>query len=244
MPYIYEYAGDITLSSNPNGTARPTFAENIRSGVPDEAWLNHLYKVLTEKDGVLRSTPLTYSGFLSHNQREEDVRPRATVGVFPIFCDTASTMAMQKHAMFVTKKAIEFVNPGQVPVIEGDCPLYAQRKKCQLAYPNEVAESKMVCFMCFLLIEMTSQDCGGKLLSGSGWDRMFSLAGIFTTGIATSLLAGKHVKRTRYAYQLTLAWLHVLKVQAHYYKIITAAMVMGMSPWRCGRSGSSAMCQQ
>ena len=66
----------------------PTFVENIRSGVPDEAWLNHLYKVLTEKDGVLQSTTVTYSGFLSHNQREEDVRPKTTVGVFPIFFDT------------------------------------------------------------------------------------------------------------------------------------------------------------
>ena len=205
VPYIDEYAGDITLSSIPNGTARPTFAENIRSEVSDEAWLNHLYKVLTEKDGVVQSTPVTYSGFLSHNQREEDVRPRA------IFYDTASTKAMQKHAMFVIKKAIEFANPGQVPVIEGDCPLYAQQKKCQWAYPNEVGESKMG----FLCNEMTSQDCGGKLLTGSGWDRMFSLAGIFTTCIATSLLAGKHVKRTRYAYQLTLAWLHVLKLQAY-----------------------------
>ena len=63
--------------------------------------------------------------YYSHNQREEDIRQRGTVAVFPIFCDTASTMAMQKHAMFVTKKAIEFVNPGHVPVIEGDCPLYA-----------------------------------------------------------------------------------------------------------------------
>ena len=38
--------------------------------------------------------------------------------------------------------------------------------------------------------------------------------GVFDT-YQTSLLAGKHVKRTRYAYQLTLAWLHVLKVQAY-----------------------------
>ena len=131
VPYIDEYAGDITLLSIPNGTAKPTFAENIQSGVPDEAWLNHLYKVLTGKDGVLQSTPVTYSGFLSHNQCEEDVRPRATVGVFPIFYDMASTTALQKHAMFVIKKAIEFVNHGQVPAIEGDCPLYAQQKKCQ-----------------------------------------------------------------------------------------------------------------
>ncbi|KAK2159307.1 hypothetical protein NP493_1729g00032 [Ridgeia piscesae] len=73
----------------------------------------------------------------------------------------------------------------------------------------------MVCFMGFLHIEVTFQYCIGKLLTGSGCDRIFSLAGIFTTGIATSLLAGRHVKRTRYAYQLTLAWLHILKVQAY-----------------------------
>ena len=87
-------------------------------------------------------------------------------------------MAMQKHAMHVVKKATEFVNPGQVPVIVGDCPLYAQQTKRQWAYQEEVGESKMVCFIGFLHIEMTSQECGGKLLAGSGWDSMFSLAKI------------------------------------------------------------------
>ena len=44
---------------------------------------------------------------------------------------------------------------------------------------------------------------------------MFSIANIFTPGVATSLLGGKHVKRTRYAYQLTLAWLNTLRIQAY-----------------------------
>ncbi|KAJ8378159.1 hypothetical protein AAFF_G00245450 [Aldrovandia affinis] len=140
VPYIAEYAGDIILSSIPNGTARPAFAENCLAWVPDEAWLNHLHKVLIEKDGMLQETPVTYSGFFSHGQRKEDVRPRATVGVFPVFYDKASSMAMQKHSMLVVMKTIEFLNPGQVPVIEGDCPLYAQQKKCQWEYPNEVGE--------------------------------------------------------------------------------------------------------
>ena len=82
-------------------------------------------------------------------------------------------------------------------------------------YPDEVGRAKIVCFIGVLHVEMTSQECGGKLLGGSGWERMFSLAKVFTPGVAVSLLAGKHVKRTRYAYQLTLAWLHVLKVQAY-----------------------------
>ena len=90
VPYIDEYAGEITLSSVPTGTARPSFAENLRAGVPDEAWLNHLHKVVTEKNVKLQETPVTYSRFLSHIQCTEDVRPRATVGVFPIFYEKAS----------------------------------------------------------------------------------------------------------------------------------------------------------
>ncbi|KAF4094513.1 hypothetical protein G5714_024591 [Onychostoma macrolepis] len=178
-----------------DGAARPAFTGNTRAGVPDEAWLDHLQTVLIEKDGILQDTPVTYSGFFSHGQRKEDVRPRATVGVFPVFYEKASSMAMQKHSMLVVMKATEFVNPGQVPVIVADCPLYTLQKKCQWKFPDEVGESKIVCFMGFLHIEMMSQECGGKLLAGSGWDRMFALAKIFNTGVAASLLSGKHVKR-------------------------------------------------
>ena len=118
--------------------------------------------------------PVTYSGFYSHGQHAEDFRPRATEGVFPIFEEKASTMAMQKHAMLVVKKSIDFINPGQIPVIVDDCPLHAQQKiekKCQLVYPDEVGESKMVSFMGLLHIEMTSQECGGNCwldLAGNG----------------------------------------------------------------------------
>ena len=50
---------------------------------------------------------------------------------------------------------------------------------------------------------------------GSGWERMLSLAIVFTPGVAVSLLGSSHVKCTRYSYQLILAWLHALKVQAY-----------------------------
>ena len=71
---------------------------------------------------------MTYSGFFSHLQYAEDVRPRATVGIFPIFYEKASSMAMLKHAMLVAKKATDFINPGPVPVIVGDSPLCPAEK--------------------------------------------------------------------------------------------------------------------
>ena len=69
-----------------------------------------------------------------------------------------------------------FTVQGVLTVIVGDCPLYAQQRKCQWKFPDEVGESKMVCFMDFLHIEMASQQCvcvwGGRScwldLAGSG----------------------------------------------------------------------------
>ena len=110
--------------------------------MPDEA--DHLRKVLIEIDGILQDTPVTYSGFFSYGQRKEDVWPRATVGVFPVFYEEASSMAMQKHSMLVVMRATDFVNPGQIPVIVADFPQYMQQKKFQWKFPDEVGESKIV----------------------------------------------------------------------------------------------------
>jgi len=63
------------------------------------------------------------------------IRPRAAVGVFTIFEEKASTMAMQKPAMLVVKKSIDFINAGQIPVIVGHCPLYAQQMKMSMGIP-------------------------------------------------------------------------------------------------------------
>ena len=44
-----------------------------------------LYTVEFEEGGELQEMPVAYSGFFSYGQRAEDVRPRATVGIFPVF---------------------------------------------------------------------------------------------------------------------------------------------------------------
>ena len=114
VPHVDELAGDITLTPIPNGTARPH--QDVHSLFSEESWLSHLYKVVVENGGQLQNIPVTYSGFFSHNQHVENIRPRATVGIFPIFYEKASSMSMQKHAMLVVKRATEFVNPDQTPL--------------------------------------------------------------------------------------------------------------------------------
>ena len=120
LSFIDEYAGDVTLPSIPHGQGRPVFGDNLDTGIPEEAWPQHVSQVVLGNATKLPTTPVTYSGFFSHSQQPEDIKPRSTVGIFPIFYEKAASMAMQKHAMLIAKKAIEFVNPGQVPVIVGD----------------------------------------------------------------------------------------------------------------------------
>jgi len=213
VPYIDEYAGDIRLQRTPAG--RPNIFVDVEVCNQENEWLEHIHGIILDRNGALQELPITYFGFFSKKQPLEDIRPAANIGVFPVLPEKAASMAMQKHAMLMIMKATEFVNPGQIPVIVGDCPLYAQQKKCQWAYPDDVGEHKIVSFIGFLHIEMASQECGGKLLAGSGWERIFEKGKVFTHGTAKSLLGGSNVKRTRYAYQLTLAFLHVLKLEAY-----------------------------
>lgn len=67
--------------------------------------------------------PVTYPGFFSYDQQAQDVRPRATVEIFPVFYEKASSVVIQKQSMVISKKAVAFANPGEIPVIVGDCPL-------------------------------------------------------------------------------------------------------------------------
>ena len=175
---------------------RPNIFVDVEVCNQENEWLEHIHGIILDRNGALQELPITYYGFFSKKQPLEDIRPAATIVVFPVLPEKAASMAMQKHAMLMIMKATEFVNPGQIPVIVGDCPLYAQQKKCQWAYPEDVGEHKIVSFIGFLHIEMASQECGGKLLAGSGWERMFEKGKVFTHGTAKSLLGGSNVKRT------------------------------------------------
>jgi hypothetical protein len=214
IPFVEETNRIIRL--RPNGYQDAL--SSIQVQMPNDGegkWLTHVQHVLRACGGELQDVPITYSGFFSDLQDGSEIRPDSIIGTFPTLHCNVATMTMQKHALRKLSEAVEHLNSDQTPIVVGDCPVYAQMKKCQWTYPEEFGESKIVCFMGLLHVEMAAQECTGKLLAGSGWERMFQSANIFTPGVASSLLGGKHVKRTRYAHQLTLAWIHILKTKAY-----------------------------
>jgi len=54
----------------------------------------------------------------------------------------------------------------------------------------------------------------GKWLDGSGWTSVIAEAGVTTSGVADSCLTSSHVKRSRYAHEVTIAALQYLKLEA------------------------------
>ena len=93
---------------------------------------------------------------------------------------------MIKHGMEVIKQTTEFLNPGQIPVMACDCPIFAKAKYIQWTWPAECGEDKFVVMFGGLHIEMSLCNTLGNYLADSGWTTSLTEAGIATSGTADS----------------------------------------------------------
>ena len=135
--------------------------------------------------------------------------------LLPLFHDQAHSVAMIRHAMDVVKAAVNELNPGQIPVITLDQPLYAIAKEVQWNWPDTFGEDLFVVMLGALHTEMAAWKTAGNWLQDSGWTQALVQAEIATTGTADSFLHAAHVSRTRRAHQVTAAALHILQHHAY-----------------------------
>jgi len=135
--------------------------------------------------------------------------------LLPLFYDQAKSVAMIRHSMDVVKQAVEILNPGQVPIITVDQPLYTVAKQIQWSWPATHGEDHFIVTFGGLHIEMAALKTLGDLLDGSGWTGALVQAGIATPGTADSFLKASHVTRTRRAHQVTASSLYLLLQKAY-----------------------------
>ena len=107
------------------------------------------------------------------------------------------------------RKITERINPGQCPVITADHPVYALCKQVQL-----LSGEPYFVKMGDLHTEMAFLSSSGDWMEGSGWTDLYGKSQISTSGRVDSFLHGSKVKRTRYAYQITLKVLLQLSKEA------------------------------
>ena len=93
--------------------------------------------------------------------------------------------------------------------------LYAIAKQLQWTFPESVGGDKLVMMLGALHIEDKIHQMTGKLLRDSGGTTVLSLAQVLPSGRAQSALNEHHIKRTRYAHQVSVMSLHLLKHTAY-----------------------------
>ena len=86
--------------------------------------------------------------------------------------------------MDIVKTAVEVLNPGQVPIITSDQPLYTIAKEIQWSWPTTHGEDHFVVMFGGLHIEMAALKTLGDLLEGSGWSGALVQASVATPGRA------------------------------------------------------------
>ncbi|KAJ8387355.1 hypothetical protein AAFF_G00157320 [Aldrovandia affinis] len=123
--------------------------------------------------------------------------------LLPLLRDQAHSVAAVKHVMDKIKEIVAFLNPGQVPVIAADQPIYAVAKQVQWHWPEIHGEDKFVIMFGGLHIEMAALKSIGTLLQDSGWTGALVEAGIASPGTADSFLTVSSITRTRQMHQIT-----------------------------------------
>ena len=112
-------------------------------------WLNVVMKAM--KKGSLRKEDwVSWSAFL----QKAVIPPAAINALLPLFLDNAHSVAMIKHSMDIVRTSVQLLNPGQIPVLTADQPLFAFSKQIQWIWPAMHGEDYFVIMFGGLHIEM------------------------------------------------------------------------------------------
>ena len=115
-------------------------------------WLETVMTAL-RKDQLDKNDWISWSAY--HASIQEAIIPPAAINaLLPLFLESAHSVAMIKHSMIIVKEAIQHLNPGQVPVLATDQPLFALAKQIQWTWPDTLGENHFVIMFGGLHIEM------------------------------------------------------------------------------------------
>lgn len=116
--------------SFPNTTVKADDFHRLTVDLSDEKkWLDHVKSVLDNSVQDQNDEGCTFwaAFHASRSTAVTDIPPDISC-LLPLFQEEAKSVAMILHSMNAVKRSVEFLNPGQTPVIACDQPLYAIAK--------------------------------------------------------------------------------------------------------------------
>ena len=99
---------------------------------------------------------LSWAAFDASRNADTQSIPSDISTLLLIFQEEANSVAMILHSMNIVKSSVQFLNPGQIPVVAGDQPLYAIAKRIQWQWSETHGERKYVIMLGGLHTEMAA----------------------------------------------------------------------------------------
>ena len=136
-----------------------------------DRWLEQMAVTVASDTPLQGNETVSWAAYHASKQSIPD-EPECSLtltSLLPLFYDEAKSVAMIRHSMDVINTAVANLNPGQIPVITVDQPLYALAKQIQWRWPETHGEDQFVILFGGLHIEMAALKTLGDLLDSSGW---------------------------------------------------------------------------
>lgn len=99
-----------------------------------------------------------------HASNEPCIQETSIVGILPLFQEDSKSVAMLVHSLGLVSNATNFLNPGQIPIVVMDQPLYTLAKIIQWSMIDTYGEDKFLITFGSLHIEQAMLKALGKLL--------------------------------------------------------------------------------
>ena len=124
---------------------------NIDEDEMQKLWLQHVSEAFADETlDDSAKIKISWSAYFADLQISVS---KPIIALLPMFRDTIHFPAMVKHGMDIIAHITGHINPGQMPVLTVDQPLYAIAKKIQWAWPEKYGETQNVLMMGGLHIE-------------------------------------------------------------------------------------------
>jgi hypothetical protein len=177
------------------------------------SWLNHARNLLNCENLDVNDS-ISWSALNAIRQKTVALHAISSSMLLPLFREHAHTPSMIYHGMNVLK-AVTNLNPGQIPVMVVDQPLFTLAKKIQWRHPNTHGEDKYVVMLGVMHTEMILFDILGDWLAGSGWICAITNSGISTSGVADSFILITNLAKPRWIHQVIALALYVCLHRAY-----------------------------
>ena len=183
---------------------------NAQKPLADNGWLQNLQWWESSEVEIPLCKRVSWSAYNARKVERHEAHPTTLSTLLPLLKESITSKATVAHTMQIVKLILLRLNPGQIPVMTGDQPVYAILKQVQWLYPEFYGQDKLLMMMGALHIEMCFLPTIGDWLDGSGWVELLVKSNTNTPGRAESMLQGQQVKRCRLVHQVTCAALFLV----------------------------------